>query len=119
MEPRLNPYALAPALMKQYLDFSNEVAGMLEHSLIELVKIRASQINGCANCLNMHTSDARKAGETEQRLHLLAAWREALEAAGGDRRAALRAAARSLGLSRPELTRRLMELDLEPGDPRA
>ena len=50
---------------------------------------------------------------------LLAAWREALEAAGGDRRAALRAAARSLGLSRPELTRRLMELDLEPGDPRA
>jgi len=77
MEPRLNPYALAPALMKQYLDFSNEVQGMLEHSLIELVKIRSSQINGCANCLNMHTSDARKAGETEQRLHLLAAWHEA------------------------------------------
>jgi len=50
---------------------------MLEHSLIELVKIRSSQINGCANCLNMHTSDARKAGETEQRLHLLAAWHEA------------------------------------------
>jgi AhpD family alkylhydroperoxidase len=41
------------------------------------VKIRASQINGCANCLNMHTSDARKAGETEQRLHLIAAWHEA------------------------------------------
>jgi len=77
MEPRLNPYALAPALMKQYLDFSNEVQGMLEHSLIELLKIRSSQINGCANCLNMHTSDARKAGETEQRLHLLAAWHEA------------------------------------------
>lgn len=78
MQPRLNPYAAAPALLKQYYDYSNSVheAG-LEHSLIELVKIRASQINGCANCLNMHTSDARKAGETEQRLHLLAAWHEA------------------------------------------
>ena len=69
MEPRLNAFAAAPALMKQFFEFSDEVAGQLEHSLIELVKIRASQINGCANCLNMHTSDARKAGETEQRLH--------------------------------------------------
>jgi AhpD family alkylhydroperoxidase len=78
MEPRINPYAAAPALLKQYLDYSNSVHETgLEHSLIELVKIRASQINGCANCLNMHTSDARKAGETEQRLHLLAAWHEA------------------------------------------
>jgi AhpD family alkylhydroperoxidase len=77
MEPRLNPYVLAPTMMKQFLDFSNEVNGSLEHQLVELVKIRASQINGCANCLNMHTSDARKAGETEQRLHLLAAWHEA------------------------------------------
>lgn len=78
MEARLNAFAAAPALMKQFLDFSETVAGSgLEHSLIELVKIRASQINGCANCLNMHTSDARKAGETEQRLHLLAAWHEA------------------------------------------
>jgi AhpD family alkylhydroperoxidase len=48
----------------------------LEHSLIELVKMRASQINGCAYCLNMHAADARKAGETEQRLYLLNAWRE-------------------------------------------
>lgn len=77
MESRLNPYAAAPALMKAFIDASNEIAASLEHSLIELVKIRASQINGCANCLNMHTSDARKAGETEQRLHLLAAWHEA------------------------------------------
>ena len=77
MEPRLNPYALAPAMMKQFLDFSNDVNNSLEHQLVELVKIRASQINGCANCLNMHTADARKAGETEQRLHLLAAWHEA------------------------------------------
>lgn len=78
MQPRINPYAVAPARMKQFLDYSGTVhESGLEHSLIELVKIRASQINGCANCLNMHTSDARKAGETEQRLHLLAAWHEA------------------------------------------
>jgi AhpD family alkylhydroperoxidase len=49
----------------------------LEHSLLELVKIRASQINGCAYCLDMHTIDARAGGESEQRIHVLPAWREA------------------------------------------
>lgn len=78
MHPRLNLFSAAPELTKLFLEFSNKVeASGLERSLIELVKIRASQINGCANCLNMHTADARKAGETEQRLHLLAGWREA------------------------------------------
>lgn len=48
----------------------------LEKSLLELVKIRASQINGCAFCLDMHVSDSRKLGETEQRLQLVAVWRE-------------------------------------------
>jgi AhpD family alkylhydroperoxidase len=48
----------------------------LEHSLLELVKTRASQINGCAFCLDMHTKDARAAGETEQRLYTLSAWQE-------------------------------------------
>jgi AhpD family alkylhydroperoxidase len=48
----------------------------LEHSLLELVKTRASQINGCAFCLDMHTKDARAAGETEQRLYTLSAWEE-------------------------------------------
>lgn len=48
----------------------------LEHSLIELVKLRASQINGCGFCVDMHASDARKAGESERRLHAVAAWRE-------------------------------------------
>ena len=48
----------------------------LERSLIELVKMRASQINGCAYCLDMHSKDARRAGETEQRLYLLDAWAE-------------------------------------------
>ncbi len=49
----------------------------LEHSLLELVKMRASQINGCAYCLDMHSKDARAAGETEQRIYLLSAWHEA------------------------------------------
>ncbi len=49
----------------------------LEDSLLELVKMRASQINGCAYCLDMHSKDARAAGETEQRLYVLPAWREA------------------------------------------
>jgi AhpD family alkylhydroperoxidase len=49
----------------------------LEASLLELVKTRASQLNGCAWCLDMHTKDARARGETEQRLYLLSAWREA------------------------------------------
>jgi AhpD family alkylhydroperoxidase len=48
----------------------------LEHTLLELVKTRASQINGCAFCLDMHTKDARAAGETEQRLYTLSAWEE-------------------------------------------
>jgi len=77
MTAELDPFAAAPALMKQWMGTSLAVAASLEPSLIELVKIRASQINACANCLNMHTAEARAQGETEQRLYLLAAWREA------------------------------------------
>ena len=63
---------------KAMLDREAFVRGSgFEHSLLELVKTSASQINGCAYCLDMHTKDARAAGETEQRLHVLAAWREA------------------------------------------
>ncbi|KAB2940701.1 MAG: carboxymuconolactone decarboxylase family protein [Hyphomicrobium sp.] len=77
MTPRLNPFAAAPAPMQAWLDFGQGIlkAG-LEPSLMELVKIRASQINGCAFCLHMHTAEARKQGETEERLYLLDAWRE-------------------------------------------
>lgn len=75
--PKLNPYAAAPALMKSWMGLSTTVAASLEPSLIELVKIRSSQINGCANCINMHTAEARAQGETEQRIYLLSAWREA------------------------------------------
>jgi AhpD family alkylhydroperoxidase len=51
--------------------------GSLEPTLLELVKVRASQINGCAHCLEMHTKDARELGESDDRLHLVAVWREA------------------------------------------
>src|ERR671919_2581648 len=60
------------------LSFHPAVAGLgLEPDLLELVKIRVSQINGCAYCIDMHTKDARAAGESEQRLYGLSAWREA------------------------------------------
>lgn len=72
-----DPFAAAPQLMKQWMGTSLAVEASLEKSLIELVKIRASQINGCANCINMHTVDARANGETEQRIYLLSAWHEA------------------------------------------
>lgn len=58
------------------LHLSHEVASHLDKRLAELVKIRASQINGCAYCIDMHTKDARAAGETEQRIYALSAWRE-------------------------------------------
>jgi AhpD family alkylhydroperoxidase len=58
------------------LNLSSEVEARLERPLFELVKIRASQINDCAYCIDMHTKDARLAGETEQRIYALNAWRE-------------------------------------------
>jgi AhpD family alkylhydroperoxidase len=77
MKARMNFYQAAPDTIKALVAVENEIAASgLEQSLIELVKTRASQINGCAYCINMHTEDARKHGETEQRLHLLNAWRE-------------------------------------------
>jgi AhpD family alkylhydroperoxidase len=77
MTPRLNPFAAAPAPMQSWLDFGKGLLqDGIETSVMELVKIRASQINGCAFCLHMHTAAARKAGETEERLYLLDAWQE-------------------------------------------
>ena len=77
MKPRMNYYQAAPETIKALLAIEDVIkASGLELSLIELVKTRASQINGCAFCINMHTADARKNGETEQRLYLLNAWRE-------------------------------------------
>ena len=77
MTTRLNPFTIAPDAIKPLRDLEKYIRSCgLELSLIELVKMRASQINGCAFCLDMHSKDARKNGETEQRLYLLNAWRE-------------------------------------------
>jgi AhpD family alkylhydroperoxidase len=76
--PRLDIRTLAPAAHRAYLAFHTAVEGLgLERGLLELIKIRASQINGCAFCLDMHTIDARAHGEREQRIYALSAWREA------------------------------------------
>jgi AhpD family alkylhydroperoxidase len=75
---RANPFTVAPEgyrAMSGVQRYVNECG--LEHALLELVKLRASQINGCAFCLAMHTRDMRKMGESEDRMHLLNAWREA------------------------------------------
>ena len=78
MKTRMNFYQAAPDAIRALTALENVIQSSgLEQSLIELVKTRASQINGCAFCINMHTLDARKRGETEQRLYLLDAWREA------------------------------------------
>lgn len=76
MTAKLDPFAVAPSLMKEWHRTSLAITASLEPSLIALVEIRASQINGCANCLNMHTVHAREIGESEQRINLLPAWRE-------------------------------------------
>jgi len=78
MTPRLNdPYKLAPAPIKAMMALEAALAGSgLDHELLELIKLRASQINGCAFCIHMHTTDLRKHGEIEMRLYMLDAWRE-------------------------------------------
>jgi AhpD family alkylhydroperoxidase len=77
MTQRIDYRKTAPGAFQAMLGMETYVRQCaLESSLVELVKTRVSQINGCAYCLDMHTKDARAAGETEQRLYLLAAWRE-------------------------------------------
>ncbi len=78
MSPRIDFTRVSPRATQAMLALQSYVnSSSIEHELLELVKMRASQINGCAYCLDMHTKDARAAGETEQRLYLLDAWREA------------------------------------------
>lgn len=78
MTQRVDYTKAAPGAYRAIAGLERYVHGCgLEASLLELVKMRASQINGCAFCLDMHSKDARAAGETEQRLYLLNAWREA------------------------------------------
>ncbi len=78
MEPRLDYKAASPDAFKAMLALEAAVHKLgIEPSLIELIKLRASQLNGCAFCVDMHASDALKAGETQRRLNAVAVWREA------------------------------------------
>ena len=77
MEPRLDFYKASPAAIKALVGVEERIAkSALEKSLTELVRLRASQINGCAFCVDMHTTDARKGGETDRRLATVVVWRE-------------------------------------------
>jgi AhpD family alkylhydroperoxidase len=77
MQARLDPRKAAPDAMNAMSSLHAYVRKCgLEHKLLELVKLRASQINNCAWCMDMHSKELRAAGETEQRLHLLSAWHE-------------------------------------------
>lgn len=67
----------APKVFKAVIGLDAAARAGLDPALVELIQIRASHLNGCAYCLHMHTNDARKAGESEDRLHLVAVWREA------------------------------------------
>jgi AhpD family alkylhydroperoxidase len=77
MTAKVDILTAAPDIMNVWSRAAFAIAASLEPSLVELVKIRSSQINGCANCINMHAAEARSQGETEQRIYLLSAWREA------------------------------------------
>lgn len=77
MQTRINFYKVAPQAYNALMELSKFISTTsLDPVHQELIKIRASQINGCAFCINMHTAEARKNGETEQRIYLLNAWRE-------------------------------------------
>ena len=115
---RLKIYKVAPELFDAMMKLSGASAKDVDPTIGELIKIRASQINHCAFCLDMHVADARKQGETEQRLALIAAWEEAGNLFTERERAALdeamrlaqgnvSEAARRLGVSRAALYRRL------------
>ncbi|EJL01896.1 MULTISPECIES: carboxymuconolactone decarboxylase family protein [Pseudomonas] len=78
MQPRIDFYTASPEALKAMIALETAVSKLgLEKPLLELVKLRSSQINGCAFCIDMHTADARKDGETERRLYAVTAWREA------------------------------------------
>jgi len=76
MKARLEPYKAAPETMKAIKGLATQINKSLEPSLVELVKIRASQINGCAYCVHLHGRDARAKGESEDRVHLVVTWQE-------------------------------------------
>lgn len=77
MQARLDFYTASPEAIKALIALEVAIGKLgMESSLIDLVKLRASQINGCAYCVDLHSSDARKAGESERRLYAMTVWRE-------------------------------------------
>ena len=77
MEQRLDFYKASPDAMKALIALEGAISKLgLEPQLLDLVKLRASQINGCAYCVDLHASDLRKKGETERRLYAVPVWRE-------------------------------------------
>ena len=77
MQPRLDFYKASPAAAKAMIALESAVTQLgLDPGLLDLINLRASQINGCAYCVDMHSADARKKGETERRLYSLSVWRE-------------------------------------------
>lgn len=77
MEQRLDFYRASPAALKALQGFEVAISKLgLEASLLDLVRLRASQLNGCAFCVDLHSADARKGGDTERRLYALPAWRD-------------------------------------------
>lgn len=88
LEQRIDVGAVAPDVYRAIAAIDQYVAGAgLEFTLLELVRLRASQLNGCAYCVDMHTKDARAKGETEQRLYGLSVWRETPYYTGRERAA--------------------------------
>ncbi|WP_419836802.1 carboxymuconolactone decarboxylase family protein [Streptomyces bugieae] len=87
--PRVNFAKAAPKAFRALIGFDAAAREGLDPALVELVQIRSSQLNKCAYCLHMHTSDARKAGESEERLHMVAVWEEAAHFFTDRERAAL------------------------------
>jgi AhpD family alkylhydroperoxidase len=90
MNARFDWFKAAPQAAQSLLKLQTYVNDFgLDHTLLELVKLRTSQINGCGYCIDMHTKDARASGETEQRLYLTSAWREAAHLYSAKEQAAL------------------------------
>ncbi len=88
MTERLNPFKTSPAAMQPWIELGKTIlTSGLDPLLRELVMMRSAQINGCAFCIHHHLADARKYGETEDRLHLLSAWRESAHFSARERAA--------------------------------
>ncbi|CAB3739323.1 MULTISPECIES: carboxymuconolactone decarboxylase family protein [Achromobacter] len=86
MSQRLNAFAQSPALFKKFVEFGMLLkSGSIEPSILALIEIRASQINGCGFCLDMHIKEAKIQGERELRLHHVAIWRESTEFSARER----------------------------------